>query len=113
MPGLIQQDGTLTKLVFIPCKDASCREEDTSIGRYTVMFNPNNIAVKLQVDRDERVDADFGPAVAAAAPEDGPVQRLLLPKRAQDRELWRGTSCLLKTARVRSSKTFEQMFGAE
>ena len=54
MPGLIQQDGTLTKLVFIPCKDASCREEDTSIGRYTVMYNPNNIAVKLQVDRDDR-----------------------------------------------------------
>jgi len=49
---LVQQDGELTKLVFIPCKDASCTEEDTAIGRYSVMFNPNSIAVKLQVDRD-------------------------------------------------------------
>lgn len=48
----IQQDGQLTKLVFIPCKDASCKEEDTAVGRYTVMFNPNTIVVKLQVDRD-------------------------------------------------------------
>lgn len=52
MPSLVLQDGQLTKLVFIPCRDASCSEEDTSIGRYTVMFNPNSIAVKLQVDRD-------------------------------------------------------------
>ena len=50
--GLLQQEGKLTKLVFIPCKNASCSEEDTSVGRYTVMFNPNTIAVKLQVDRD-------------------------------------------------------------
>jgi hypothetical protein len=47
------QAGQLTKLVFIPCKDASCAEEDASIGRYTVMYNPNNIVVKLQIDRDE------------------------------------------------------------
>jgi len=46
------QTGQLTKLVFIPCKDASCTEEDASIGRYTVMYNPNNIAVKLQIERD-------------------------------------------------------------
>jgi hypothetical protein len=52
MASLTQQDGQLTKLVFIPCKDASCSEEDSAIERYTVMFNPNNIAVKLQVDRD-------------------------------------------------------------
>jgi len=51
---LIAQDGMLTKLVFIPCKDAACKEEDSSIERYTVMFNPNNIVVKLQVDRDEK-----------------------------------------------------------
>lgn len=54
MPTLVQQEGALTKLVFIPCKDASCSEEDTSIGRYSVMFNPNTIAVKLQVDRDDK-----------------------------------------------------------
>lgn len=48
----LQQDGQLTKLIFIPCKDASCKEEDTAVGSYTVMFNPNTIAVKLQVDRD-------------------------------------------------------------
>ena len=52
MASLLQQDGQLTKLVFIPCKDASCTEEDTAVGRYSVMFNPNSIAVKLQVDRD-------------------------------------------------------------
>lgn len=46
------QAGQLTKLVFIPCKDASCAEEDTAIGRYTVMYNPNNIAVKLQIERE-------------------------------------------------------------
>lgn len=53
MASLVTQEGKLTKLVFIPCKDAGCTEEDKSIERYTVMFNPNNIAVKLQVDRDE------------------------------------------------------------
>lgn len=52
MASLIQQEGRLTKLVFIPCKDASCSEEETSIERYSVMFNPHTIAVKLQVDRD-------------------------------------------------------------
>jgi hypothetical protein len=52
MPSLLQQDGKLVKLVFIACKDASCQEEDTGIERYSVMFNPNTIAVKLQVDRD-------------------------------------------------------------
>lgn len=52
MASLLEQNGKLTKLVFIPCKDASCKEEDTAVGRYTVMFNPNNIVVKLQVDRD-------------------------------------------------------------
>jgi len=52
MPSLLQPDGQLTKLTFIACKDASCKEEDTATGQYSVMFNPNTIAVKLQVDRD-------------------------------------------------------------
>ncbi len=52
MPSLIHQEGQLTKLTFIPCIDASCSQENTKVPRYTVMFNPNNIAVKLQVDRD-------------------------------------------------------------
>lgn len=54
MTGLLAQEGKLTKLVFIACKDASCKEEDKAIERYSVMFNPNSIAVKLQVDRDEK-----------------------------------------------------------
>jgi hypothetical protein len=41
------------KLVFIPCKDASCTEEATEFGRYTVMYNPNNIALKLAIEREE------------------------------------------------------------
>ncbi len=52
MPGLIQQDGALKKLVFIPCTDAACTDE-VSAEKYEVMYNPNNISVKLQVDRDE------------------------------------------------------------
>jgi len=53
MPGLIQQDGALKKLVFIPCTDAACTNEVTA-EKYEVMYNPNNIAVKLQIERDDR-----------------------------------------------------------
>lgn len=52
MASLLQQDGELTKLAFIACTDASCSNENTDVGRYEVMFNPNTIAVKLQVERD-------------------------------------------------------------
>lgn len=54
MPALITQDGAFKKLKFIPCKDPSCKEEDTAAGTYEVMYNPTNIAVKLQVDRDDK-----------------------------------------------------------
>ncbi|HTI61061.1 hypothetical protein [Mucilaginibacter sp.] len=59
MAGLIQQDGALQKLKFIPYNDVKFEDgklvlNDNNLGQaYTVMFNPNNIAVKLQVDRDE------------------------------------------------------------
>lgn len=52
MPSLTTQDGQLTKLVFIPCTDANCSQEDSSVPSYTVMYNPNTIAVKLGVERD-------------------------------------------------------------
>ena len=53
MPGIIQQDGALKKLVFIPCTDAACTQE-VSAEKYEVMYNPNNIAVKLQIERDDK-----------------------------------------------------------
>ena len=52
------QDGKLEKLKFIPYKDVkfvngSLVLDDKNVGEaYTVMFNPNNISVKLAVDRD-------------------------------------------------------------
>jgi hypothetical protein len=53
MAGLLSQDGALKKLVFIPCTDAACTNE-VSAEKYEVMYNPNNITVKLQVDRDDK-----------------------------------------------------------
>lgn len=53
MADLIQQQGALKKLVFIPCKDPDCTQEDIA-NQYAVMFNPNNIAIKLQVERDSQ-----------------------------------------------------------
>lgn len=58
MAGLTTQDAVFTKLKFIPYKDVTFNEgnpvfDDTKQGTpYTVMFNPNNIAVKLQVEWD-------------------------------------------------------------
>lgn len=58
MASLLQPDGELAKLKFIPYKDVRFEQgklvlDDNNVGEaYSVMFNPNNIAVKLQVDRD-------------------------------------------------------------
>lgn len=55
----LKKEGELTKLKFIPYKDVKFENgklvlDDKNVGdAYSVMFNPNNIVVKLQVDRDE------------------------------------------------------------
>jgi nucleoid-associated protein YgaU len=51
MPEAITQEGKLVKLKFIAYSDISFAE-DKKGAEYEVMFNPNNIAVKLQVERD-------------------------------------------------------------
>jgi hypothetical protein len=59
MAGVIQQDGALRKLKFFPYTDVKFDQKNNLVlgdavgSPYTVMFNPNNIAVKLQVDREE------------------------------------------------------------
>jgi hypothetical protein len=53
MPAGITETGQLTKLLFTAYKNNNFTEKDTDAGEYAVMFNPNSIAVKLQVDRDE------------------------------------------------------------
>lgn len=50
----------MDKLKFIPYKDVTFKEgkpvlDDNNVGTaYTVMYNPNNIAVKFTVDRDDK-----------------------------------------------------------
>lgn len=51
MPEAIKQEGKLIKLKFIAYSDISFAE-DKKGDEYEVMFNPNNIAVKLAVERD-------------------------------------------------------------
>ncbi len=53
MPDLFTEDGKLTKLKFMAYKDLNFKEKNTDAGEYEVMFNPANISVKLQVDREE------------------------------------------------------------
>jgi hypothetical protein len=45
--------GKLTKLSFKAFKDSAFTEEDKDAGEYTVMFNPNTLSLKLQVERNE------------------------------------------------------------
>jgi hypothetical protein len=45
--------GKLTKLSFKAYKDSAFTEEDKDAGEYTVMFNPNTLSLKLQVERNE------------------------------------------------------------
>jgi len=59
MASVVSQEGKLVKLKFIPYKDVQFQNgslvlDDNNVGEaYEVMFNPNTIAVKLAVDRDE------------------------------------------------------------
>ncbi|HNW99397.1 MAG TPA: hypothetical protein PKK00_13405 [Bacteroidales bacterium] len=45
--------GKLTKLTFKAYKDNAFTEEDKDAGEYSVMFNPNTLSLKLQVERSE------------------------------------------------------------
>lgn len=53
MADAVVESGQLTKLLFSAYKNNNFTEKDTDAGEYAVMFNPNSIAVKLQIDRDE------------------------------------------------------------
>jgi len=52
MADLVQQQGKLEKLKFIAYEDVSFDEAKKG-SEYKVMFNPNNIAVKLAVERNQ------------------------------------------------------------
>jgi hypothetical protein len=51
MATITKQDGRLVKLIFIACTDANCANEKGQNDTYSVMFNPNTIALKLAIDR--------------------------------------------------------------
>jgi hypothetical protein len=46
--------GKLTKLTFTAYTDSAFTKEDTDSGKYTVMFNPNSLSLKLAVERSNK-----------------------------------------------------------